>query len=81
MPRKHCGGDQDILSSDHLAVNIQQPLSFEEKITVLWDVMLFNQVKILHTFLRNVLPFPSSKVYIMITAIRAEKPHITFCKF
>lgn len=81
MPHKHCGSDQDIVSSDRFAVNIEQPLSFEEKRTVLWDAMLFNRVKNLRTFLRNVLPSPSSKVYIMITATRDEKPHITFCKF
>jgi hypothetical protein len=70
-----------MLSCDRFAVNIEQPLSFEEKITVLWNVTLFNRVKNLRTFLRNVLSSSSSKVYIMITAMRAEKPHITFCKF
>jgi len=46
VPHKHYGSDQDKESCDCFTVNIEQPLSFEEKITVLWDAMLFNQVKI-----------------------------------
>jgi hypothetical protein len=46
VPHKHFGNDQDKESSDFFIVDIEQPLSFEEKITVLWDAMLFNQVKI-----------------------------------
>ena len=46
VPHKHFGSDQDKLSSGHFTVNIEQPLNFEENVTVLWDVMLFNRVKI-----------------------------------